>query len=409
MAGGPSPRVAIEPAPASPAAAMAAAPPHDVGLGYLRAATTVAVIAYHALIAYYPGPFPFSPHVMRMAFPVRDAVHFAGAKTLVAFFDSYFMSLMFLISGAFLWPSLTRQGAGAFVRGRALRLGLPFLFSAGLVGAIAYYPAYLLANPQGTLAGYFADWQRPGQWLGGPAWFIAVLLAFDAAAAALYLAWPRWGPTLGRLAQGAAERPLRFFALVAAASMLAYAPLALWLGPFSWWNVGPFWLQESRTLQYALYFAVGAGLGAYGLRRGLTAPGGRLQRWWWAWGLAAVAAFLISGNATRDAINHHYVQSLPLGALVAAAWALSCALTSFALMALFTRFARKRPLGESLSRNAYGMYLTHYALVTWLQYGLIRWAASPILKALIVIALATAGSWLLAMALRRIPLVARVI
>ena len=90
------------------------------------------------------------------------------------------------------------------------------------------------------------------------------------------------------------------------------------------------------------------------------------------------------------------------------AWALSCALTSFALMALFTRFARKSPLGESLSRNAYGMYLTHYGLVTWLQYGLIRWAASPILKALIVIALATAGSWLLAMALRRIPLVARV-
>ena len=207
MAGEAPPRVAIEPAPASPLAGTAAAPPHDVGLGYLRAATTVAVIAYHALIAYYPGPFPFSPHVMRMAFPVRDAVHFAGAKTLVAFFDSYFMSLMFLISGAFLWPSLTRKGAGAFVRGRALRLGLPFLFSVGMVGALAYYPAYLLAHPDGTVAGYFADWQRPGQWLGGPAWFIAVLLAFDVAAAALYLAWPRWGPTLGRLAQRRRRAP----------------------------------------------------------------------------------------------------------------------------------------------------------------------------------------------------------
>jgi surface polysaccharide O-acyltransferase-like enzyme len=122
-----------------------------------------------------------------------------------------------------------------------------------------------------------------------------------------------------------------------------------------------------------------------------------------------VAAFLISGNATRDAINHGYARSLPLGALVAAAWAISCATTSFALLAAFVRFARPHRLLESLSRNAYGMYLTHYALVTWLQYGLIRWGASPILKAAIVMGLAITASWLLTMALRRLPVVGRVI
>ena len=43
------------------------------------------------------------------------------------------MSLMFLLSGLFVWPSLQRKRGWGFVRDRLRRLGLPFAF--GVTGA----------------------------------------------------------------------------------------------------------------------------------------------------------------------------------------------------------------------------------------------------------------------------------
>ena len=46
---------------------------------------------------------------------------------------------------------------------------------------------------------------------------------------------------------------------------------------------------------------------------------------------------------------------------------LSCAATSFACLAAFSRFVTKpNRVGDSLSANAYGIYLFHYVCVTWL-------------------------------------------
>src|SRR5215467_13007348 len=42
------------------------------------------------------------------------------------FNDTFFMALMFLLSGLFVWPSLERKGSARFLRDRTLRLGVPF-------------------------------------------------------------------------------------------------------------------------------------------------------------------------------------------------------------------------------------------------------------------------------------------
>jgi surface polysaccharide O-acyltransferase-like enzyme len=63
----------------------------------------------------------------------------------------------------------------------------------------------------------------------------------------------------------------------------------------------------------------------------------------------------------------------------------------------------------SLSRNAYGIYLTHYGFVMWLQYALLPAAIPAAAKAAIVLSAALAASWTTTAALRRIPAVARVI
>jgi hypothetical protein len=52
------------------------------------------------------------------------------------------MSLMFLLSGLFVSPSLSRKGNWIFLSDRLLRIGMPLLFVVLLLMPIAYHPAY---------------------------------------------------------------------------------------------------------------------------------------------------------------------------------------------------------------------------------------------------------------------------
>jgi peptidoglycan/LPS O-acetylase OafA/YrhL len=89
---------------------------------------------------------------------------------------------------------------------------------------------------------------------------------------------------------------------------------------------------------------------------------------------------------------------------------LSCAASSFALLALFIRWAgaRSRPW-DSLSANSYGIFLLHYPCVSWLQCALLPAALPGIAKGAAVFLGALAVSWGAAAGIRRIPAVARVV
>lgn len=383
---------------------------YNVAVGYLRAFVRFLVFALHSLVAYYPGPAPAPPLVLRMSIPIWDAQRFAGTRILIAFNEITAMSLMFFLSGLFLWPSLAKKGPAAFLRERTERLGLPFLVSAGLVSGLAYYPAYLQATGgRGGLAGYFGDWMSFAHWMPGPAWFLLMLLIYDIVAAALFLAAPNWGRRLGSLAASGAEKPLRLFLIVVAVSALAYAPLAIVFGPYDWWRIGPAWFQKCRVLQYGAYFFLGAGVGAFGLNKGLVAKGGALARQWPVWTGAMVVVFLIVASAERKAVSANLDLTLLWGSLVALGWVVCCATSSFALLAVFVRFARRNPVLDAFANNSYGVYLIHYPFVTWTQYALLTWHASPILKGVIVLIVAVGAAWAAAAALRRIPAVRRIV
>ena len=178
-------------------------PRYSVSMGYLRAFITLLVVAHHAALAYHPfaPPPPAAltdqPRIWP-AFPVVDPERWSGFAWLVSFNDIFFMALMFFISGLFVWPSLERKGAGSFLRGRAIRLGLPFMVAAALIAPLAYYPTYLQTGGRAA-AGFWQQWRSLGNWPAGPAWFVWVLLAFDLIAGALFLAMPAWGDALARI------------------------------------------------------------------------------------------------------------------------------------------------------------------------------------------------------------------
>src|SRR5215469_6379957 len=273
--------VAVVSTPMSTASAAAPARAYHAALAYLRAFLVVLVVAHHSVIAYIDGPTAFPKSLLInppwwRAFPVVDLrAHWAGFNLFTGFNDDFFMSLMFFISGLFLWSSLKRKGEAAFLRDRMRRLGLPFVFAAVIIAPLAYYPSYLLTGAHGV-GGYVHDWFSFGDWPTGPAWFIWLLLAFDLCAGALHTLAPNFGDILGRRAANAREHPTRLFLLLVAASLAAFIPMTAIFGPAKWTSVGPFQFQTARLFHYAVYFFAGIGVGAYDIESGLLASDGVL-------------------------------------------------------------------------------------------------------------------------------------
>ena len=78
---------------------------------------------------------------------------------------------------------------------------------------------------------------------------------------------------------------------------------------------------------------------------------------------------------------------------------LACAAGCFALLALCLRFAAERTrILDSLSVNAYSIYLLHYVFVVWLQYALLYVALFAGGKAVIVFGGTLMMSWAIAVA-----------
>jgi surface polysaccharide O-acyltransferase-like enzyme len=178
---------------------------------------------------------------------------------------------------------------------------------------------------------------------------------------------------------------------------------------FAWTAFGPFTFQTSRLLHYFIYFVVGVGIGAYGIERGLLAADGKLARRWFAWLPAALLIFAMTIVVVVIAMTtHSRVRMWEI--LGDSAFAVSCASTSFAFISLFMRFAKTRvKVWDSLTNNAYGMYLIHYPFVSWLQYALLKSQLPAIAKGSLVFLGTLALSWGVIAAIRRIPAVARVI
>jgi peptidoglycan/LPS O-acetylase OafA/YrhL len=393
---------------------IADASARDPSFDYLRAFIVLLVLLHHSVLA-YAVMWPVQPSTFRiLPAPIIDPQRWAGFDILAIFNDTFFMALMFLLSGLFVWSSLEGKGPSKFLRDRILRLGVPFAVAAAILMPLAYYPSYAVTDASPGFVAYARAWLSLGFWPSGPAWFIWLLLVFDAVAAALHVLWRR------RTANRQAPRHLGVHGAPAALAMLlivsalVYVPMALAFGADRWLSFGPLAFQASRLLLYATYFMVGIQMGAAGIESGFLARNVGLARRWPIWLSAGLAAFALHLAVIATLIlpkaRAHQPVPLDLHALVDVTFVLCCGTISFAFIALFRRFAvGHRPVFDSLSASSYGMYLVHYPIAVWLQFALLAVGLGPIAKGAIVFAGTVALSWGIVVTLRRIPVIARVL
>jgi peptidoglycan/LPS O-acetylase OafA/YrhL len=383
-----------------------ARPPRIVALDRARTCITLLVLLHHSVLNY-------------TYFGTGDRMRWLGFDLVVLFNDSFFMACMFLISGLFVYQSLARRGAVDYLGRRVWRLGVPYLVSIFMLMPIAYYPTFLRYHLPGTSDfNFFHFWWRTltiGPWPSGPAWFLWVLLAFDAIAATIWLVAPHALQTFGKLANRLRYRPGVAFAVFSLFSVAVYLPLRLIYGDAAWFEPGhfPLPIQTSRILLYSGYFLIGVGIGATDLTAGLLAQNSEWASRWKVWlGFAAAfyAAILLLVYVHHNWIADTDSPPLPWQAAYGLAFALFSAAMAFAEPALFLRFAKSpMRLLDAIRPSAYGIFLVHYIFIIWLQYALY----DPALPAFVKFALVFTGtlslSWGLVGLLRQIPFVARMI
>jgi peptidoglycan/LPS O-acetylase OafA/YrhL len=133
----------------------------------LRIGLTCLVIFHHAAITYGASGSWF----FRATADTNVPLTFLAAVN-----QAFFMGLFFLVSGYLSPGSLDRKGPAAFLKDRAVRLGLPVLVFGFLLGPLT------VAIAQEPLAGILPRTvaeMAAGTFILGPLWFPAALLVFS--------------------------------------------------------------------------------------------------------------------------------------------------------------------------------------------------------------------------------------
>ena len=94
----------------------------DAGLDALRASLTLLVLFHHTAITYGgSGDWYYK------AVPAGPQLSSQLLSLFTGFNQAFFMGLFFLLAGYFTPGAVERHGAAAYMRERALRLGLPLV------------------------------------------------------------------------------------------------------------------------------------------------------------------------------------------------------------------------------------------------------------------------------------------
>src|ERR1700759_99170 len=375
---------------------------------YLRSFITVLVVAHHSTLAYTTFA-RFNPHAYILStHPIIDSKRLIGLDIFENFNDVFFMALMFLIGGFFVVKSLKKKGPVSFIRDRFYRLFLPFIIAVSSLMLLAYYPAYLTEHPEGGLKNFLKDFLFVEGWPPGPPWFIWVLFLFNLILAVFGKVFLPFIDKAENKLRTLADHPAKVAFMIYAIIFLLYVPASWLFGAYSWTGFGPFAFQESRLLLYFGFFIFGSILGASDIEKGLFSSGSGFMKYWRVWLWACVIFYMLL--LVLEVLGRQgFGQKLgewPSKIIYGCVYAGSTCFSSLAFLSLFRKFTRRASsFWDSLTRNAYCIYLVHYIFVLWCQYELLHVELPAFIKFLITFVISMLVSWQVSIFLRKIPVV----
>jgi glucan biosynthesis protein C len=364
----------------------------DIAIDYLRSFVIVLVVFLHAALAYTSFSTFDETRWVDSSAPVVDASRWPFLDWFVLFYDTFFMALLFLITGLFTISSLERKGSEGFFVARLQRLGVPFVVASLFIAPLAFRPSYLLAIPEPQTP-YLATFFTSDGWPVGPPWFLWVLLVFNGIVALAY----RIAPTaLAKLCQ----QPTALVILLV--TIVSFLPFSTLVSHFYWTSLGPFDMQPARLGLYFAYFLLGMALGTGKQWQEIGWP-----KHWGAWFIVGILAFFVYMGILGDTFQ---LPNLVSQAMLGVTFAASCTGASLGFLGAFRRLARRpHPIFDDLCTNAYGIYIVHYASITWFQFALLSVSWPAWIKFSVTFIGGLALSWGTSKLVRQIPAVRRVL
>jgi glucans biosynthesis protein C len=308
------------------------------------------------------------------------------------------MGLLFLVAGLFTPRSLTRKGPRRFAVDRLARLGIPLLVYVFVIDLVTDLVGYRGMGGTDAPIPYVARWWREDADLG-PAWFIAVLLAFSL----VYAAWRSWHPTPVRGREQLSARVV----LVTGVGIAVSTFLVRLVWPFLSGEV--FGLTLWELPQMVAMFTLGVLAGERGwfdeplderLRRrcGLAAVAGGLM-------IPIIAIVVVNGDP-EPLVGGFDPQALVMPTLEA----LMAVGLSLWVMEWFRRHrTHPGPVASKLGRSSYATYLIHPPVVVACSLVLRDLAVPAEVKFVIVTAVAVPAAFALGHLLTRWTLLRHVL
>ncbi len=318
---------------------------------------------------------------------------------MVSLFQCFFMGFFFMIAAYFVPASLERKGTRRFVHDRLVRLGVPLVIWVLFISPIF---GFLVARSLEGFPGSFADWyftvQPTLHYLGlGPLWFVFSLLVFTLA----FVAWRAVQRDHGHAGQQPfpALPAILLFALFL--GIVSFAVRILFPIGYEW---ELFAIQVPYYPQYIALFIVG--IVAAGNNWFVRVPPSTGKT-------CALLALLLallqplllltidlsSGDLTPLLGGLHWQ------ACAYALWEqLTGLLIIVALLWMFRqRFNHQGPVAGAAAADTYTVYIIHPLILVPLALGLQAIALPPVLKFLLVSALAIPLCFIIAHLVRSIP------
>jgi ABC-type multidrug transport system permease subunit len=156
-------------------------------IDHTRVFLVILVVLHHVALVYgasLEGYYYVEP-------PFTDPLAFVPLLVFALVNQSWFMGAFFLLAGYFTPGSFDRKGAGSFLKGRLVRLGIPLVLFYYVLSPISFIGYYLMPTELTgitTPLTWSSFWKGYPHFIGlGPLWFVAMLLIFNFG----YGAW-RW-------------------------------------------------------------------------------------------------------------------------------------------------------------------------------------------------------------------------
>jgi glucan biosynthesis protein C len=352
-------------------------------------------------------------------YEMGDVSPLAYALTMMAVILAvgFGMGLFFMIAGYFTPAAYDRKGATRFLADRLKRLGIPWLIYEVFINPLVHYAvdvhggdchgSFYDCQFQGSFWQYLAQYPRNLGSIGdGPVWFLEALLIFSI----VYALWRLVTRSAPLRAPGGSvpTGPVPgngAIALFALAIGVVTFVVRFWAKVFVYFE--PWHLELAHFPQYIALFV--AGLWAY--RRGWLVIFSDRQSRTWRWVVLgcvlALPALAVAAGATSGTLDERGAGGLNWLSLAYSLWeGFVCVSMVITLLAWFRRrFNHQGRLARAMSESALAVYILHPAVIVPLALALSGIRMNLSLKFLLVAPIAVALCYVIAYAMRKVPIV----